>query len=396
MSHRTISALALATTLTGLAMPSLSQVLGDLPPRLTPPYTVVRTLAEPLQTQPGMPGSDLNLSGTVAYTRLSAGDMRAEGHYSQGTSDFGFSFWSGRVINPGCAGMSSVTLSYTRAGRMSSMGTYAATAYLARSATNSVYSLGMVLAADTVATVLCPALGGSDAHSEATAINAYQRVVGTSRQGSTIIATRWQLYGWGGSTQGTPVDLSAVSASTAAGAFPVGINKYGTIVGRGIPRLPSNVQGVWMKAEGQPAVELFSPNSLRPTATAINDKGVVVGTEGTRAWVFQPGVPAGLSQLPTAAGALVTQALGINNNDTIVGQSDGRPCYWKAVACATQPGRTCWDGPRMITSLTLPGHTLVQAVAISDTDSSNPREHLLVEGRTNGVNAAWVLRKNFD
>lgn len=397
MSHRPTCALALTATLMFAATPAVSQVLGDLPPRPVLPYTFVRSLPEPLPSLPGTPGSDLNIYGTVAYTRLTATDLRAEGHYSQGTSDYPFAFYSGLTLNPGCPGMSSsVTISATRAGRMSSMGTYAATAHLAPSPTNAVSSLGLVLAGDTIATVLCPGLGGSNASSDATAINAYQRVVGTSRQNGLIVATRWQLYAWGGSTQGTLIDLSAVSAATAAGAFPVGINKFGTVVGHGIPRLPGSLQGVWMKHEGQPAVELLPPSSQRPAATAINDNGVVVGTVGTQAWVFQPGVASGLSILPAVAGARVTQALAINNKDTIVGQSDGKPCYWKLVTCVPQAARKCWDGPRMITPLMSQGTTLTQAVAISDTDASNPLEHLLIEGKVNGAHTAWVMRKNFD
>lgn len=396
MSHRPIGALALTAVLALAATPAPAQVLIDLPPRLLPQFTTIRTLQEPLLAIPGNPSGDLNVFGSAVYTRLAATDMRAEGHYSQGTSDYGFSFWSGRTLNPGCPGMGSVTFQYSRAGRMSGMGTYAATAYLARGPGNGVYSLGMVVAADTIATVLCPALGGTDPSSDAVAINAYQRVVGTSRQAGAIVATHWQLYNWGGSSPGSVMDLSGVSAATAAAAFPVGINKWGTVVGNGIPRLASGLQGVWLKHEGQRAVELFAPSNRRPTATAINDSGVVVGTQGGEAWVFQPGVPNGLANLPTAPGARVTQAMAINNNGTIVGQSDGKPCYWKMVPCATQPGRQCWDGPRLVAPLMLPGTTLTQAVAISDTDASNPLEHLMVEGQVNGVARAWVMRKNFD
>jgi len=393
MSLTTACRLALAATLALAQGAAVAQV------RTGPSFTIVRTLATPLLSEPGRPSSDVNISGTLAYTQSTDTDLHIEGQYRQGTSNVDFDFHSGRTLTPACAGMSTVTITGSRAGRMSGMGTYAATAFLALSPSNSASQLGLVLAADTVAGVLCPAFAGSGVSTEAVAINAYQMVVGTTRHDRTTVATRWMLN-WGSSSAGTPIDLSAVAAATAGGAFPAAINRYGTVVGIGLPSFASPSQGVWMKREGAPAVALFSPTTQRPRVAALNDRGVVVGTLGSRAWVFQPDVPNGLVNLPTTAAGLVTQAFGINNNDTIVGSCDGKPCYWQAVNCVTQaspPARQCsWTAPRIVGLLLPKGVVFTQAVAITDTDITHPDEHMLIEGTTGGGRGfgAWLVRKS--
>lgn len=394
MRPATTRALAIAATLALVQTTAWAQV------RPLPAFSFVRSLPTPLLSEPGRPSSDLNIFGSVAYTRSDSRGMQVEGWYSQGTSDFPFAFYSQYTLTPGCAGMPTVTITGSRAGRMSPVGTYATTAFLARSPSNNSPQLGLVLAGDTVVSVLCPAFAGSGVFTEAVAINAYQLVVGTTRLDRTTVATRW-MSNWGGSSVGVPLDLSAVAGATAGGAFPAAINRWGTVVGTGLPSFASPSQGVWMKREGAPAVMLFEPSTQRPVAAGVNDRGAVVGTIGSSAWVFEVDVGSGLFILPKLPGGSVAQAFAINNNDTIVGSCDGRACYWKVESCVT-PGPTAarrctWGTPRLVGTASF-GTAFRQAVAISDTDASNPLEHMLVEGSINGGSElrTWLVRKNFD
>ncbi|XVU21437.1 hypothetical protein ACQPZJ_29705 [Actinoplanes sp. CA-054009] len=115
---------------------------------------------------------------------------------------------------------------------------------------------------------------------------------------------------------------------TGFGPTPLGVNAGGTVVG-GVTR--GERQLAWAWANGQVRI-LPAPAGFDATANGINTRGDIVGVisqpHGTRQAAFWPAADPSKVRLLEAPGE--SGALGIGDEELIVGYADDRPYVWKS------------------------------------------------------------------
>jgi uncharacterized membrane protein len=134
-----------------------------------------------------------------------------------------------------------------------------------------------------------------------------------------------------GSSGGHSVEWTSNRVQDLGGfeAFASAVNAHGPFVGSGQISQNDPQGGAWFDSGKPGAMRYIINGDFHTHALGMNDSDVVVGETngiaGFRAWVFQAGI---LSYLPSAYVAGFDHAFAVNDNDVIVGESLNSAVRW--------------------------------------------------------------------
>jgi probable HAF family extracellular repeat protein len=184
-------------------------------------------------------------------------------------------------------------------------------------------------------------------------INDRRQIAGTSsfEDGST------QAFVW---EDGNVMPLPPLAGDSSASV--VTLNERGDVLG--ISGGPTGHVVIWEDAQ---AIDVNIPGA---TPRDINDREQVVGTLQRRGFLWERGT---VTQLPTLAGAVITQAASIDDAGEIVGTSN----------LETGARATLWEGEQVfdLNGLIRSNDPLRPFVSLEDASSINDRGAIVATGR---------------